>query len=117
MTSDTNSGDPRSRLDELRATTIERAASLASGFKEIVDAASDVATDDEHDPEGHTIAWERQQIAGLLDETKLTLTDIEAAEQRVADGRYGICTICNRDIAAERLDALPATPTCVTCAR
>jgi DnaK suppressor protein len=105
------------RLNELRAEAIRRAASLASSFDDIVEAASDVATDDEHDPEGHTIAWERQQISALLDETTSTLADIEAAEQRLADGRYGTCTTCGRTIAAERLDALPATPTCISCAR
>ena len=116
MTSQAGSGDPHCRLNELRLATIRRAASLASSFDDIVEAASDVATDDEHDPEGHTIAWERQQLAALLDETRTTLTDIEAAEQRVVDGRYGTCTICGREIAVERLDALPATPTCITCA-
>lgn len=63
MTSHTGSGDPRSRLEELRTATLRRAASLASSFDGIVEAARDVATDDEHDPEGHTIAWERQQVA------------------------------------------------------
>ncbi len=117
MGSHPDSGDPQSRLSELRHATVRRAASLAISFDDIVEAASDVATDDEHDPEGHTIAWERQQLAALLNETKSTLSDIDAAEQRVVDGLYGICTICGREIAAERLDALPATPTCVTCAR
>ncbi len=82
-----------------------------------MEATSDVATDDEHDPEGHTIAWERQQIAALLEETRNTLADIENAEQRVDDGLYGTCTTCGLEIAVERLDALPATPTCVNCAR
>ncbi|MEE9416445.1 MAG: hypothetical protein V3V01_14270, partial [Acidimicrobiales bacterium] len=72
--------------------TIRLAASLVSSFDGIVEAATDVATDDEHDPEGHTIAWERQQIAALLDETRITLTVIEAAEQRLDDGQYGYCT-------------------------
>jgi DnaK suppressor protein len=116
MASHTGSGDRQSRLNELRAAAIRRAASLATSFDEIVAAASDVATDDEHDPEGHTIAWERQQIAALLVETRSTLVDIEAAKQRLVDGMYGTCTICGREIAAERLDALPATPTCVLCA-
>ena len=75
-----------------------------------------IATDDEHDPEGHSIAWERQQIAALLDETRIALAEIEAAEHRLDDGRYGTCSICGLQIAAERLDALPATPTCVRCA-
>jgi DnaK suppressor protein len=109
--------NPRSRLNDLRATTLRRAASLAGSFDDIVEAASDVATDDEHDPEGHTIAWERQQIAALLTETRTTLAQIDAAERRLEVGAYGTCTTCGREIAAERLDALPATPTCVNCAK
>ena len=116
MTSDAGSGDPRARLDELRTAALQRAAGLASSFDDIVDAATDVATDDEHDPEGHSIAWERQQIAALLDETRMAVAEIEAAEHRLDDGRYGTCSICGLEIAAERLDALPATPTCVSCA-
>jgi RNA polymerase-binding transcription factor DksA len=117
MSSRAESGDCRSRLDELRTATIRRAASLVSSFDGIVEAASDVATDDEHDPEGHTIAWERQQIAALLDEARTMLIDIEAAMRRLDDGLYGTCTACGLQIAVERLDALPATPTCVNCAR
>ena len=117
MSSHTQSGDPHTRLDELRTATVRRAANLVSSFDDIVEATSDVATDDEHDPEGNTIAWERQQVAALLDETRLTLADIDAAERRLADGRYGTCTTCGGGIAAERLHALPATPTCVDCAR
>ena len=116
MTSRTESGDRRSRLDELRSATTRRAASLSRSFDGIVEATSDVATDDEHDPEGHTIAWERQQIAALLDEARTTLSDIDAAEQRLDDGQYGSCTTCGCQIADARLEALPATPTCVDCA-
>jgi DnaK suppressor protein len=116
MTSDAGPSDPRSRLIELREATSRRAASLARDFDDIVEASSDVATDDEHDPEGHTIAWERQQIAALLAETNAVSAAIEAAEARVEDDRYGICTVCAAAIAPERLDALPATPTCIDCA-
>lgn len=116
MTLPAGSDDPRSRLHDLRASTVRRAAGLVSSFEVIVEAASDVATDDEHDPEGHTIAWERQQIAALIAEASTTLADIEAAEQRLDDGQYGTCTTCGREIGAERLDALPATASCVSCA-
>ena len=40
-----------------------------------------------------------------------------ATERRLGDGLYGTCTICGLEIAVERLDALPATPTCIHCAR
>jgi len=95
---------------------MRRVVSLEGSFDGIVEAASDVATDDEHDPEGHTIAWERQQIAALLDEARITLADIDAARRRVDEGRYGTCTTCGNEIDPRRLDALPATPTCVACA-
>ena len=117
MTSRTESDDSHARLNELRTMTMRRAAGLESSFEGIVEATSDVATDDEHDPEGHTIAWERQQIAALLHEANRTLADIEAAKRRLNDGLYGTCTNCGLKIAVERLDALPATPTCVNCAR
>ena len=117
MTSHIEPPDPRSRLDELSAATVRRATSLVRSFDDIVDASTDVATDDEHDPEGHTIAWERQQLAALIVEAGVTLADIDAADRRLDDGLYGTCTGCGLDIAAERLDALPATPTCLDCAR
>ena len=105
------------RLTALRAATQRRIAALRDGFEGIVEATSDVATDDEHDPEGHTIAWERQQIAALLDEARTTLSDVEAALGRLDDGTYGDCATCARPIAPARLEALPAATHCVACAR
>lgn len=106
----------RERLEAMRRATLRRAEELETSFADIVDATSDVATDDEHDPEGHTIAWERQQIAALLDDTRAALASIDAAQQRLLDGQYGTCTACGREISAARLEALPATPTCLDCA-
>ncbi|MGI9394157.1 MAG: TraR/DksA family transcriptional regulator [Boseongicola sp.] len=42
---------------------------------------------------------------------------IDAALARIKDGSFGVCTVCGDDIAAERLDAVPDTPFCATCAR
>ena len=104
-------------LRRLRAETEQRAAALEAGFDAVVEAASDVATDDEHDPEGHTIAWERQQLAALLDEARTALDAIDVAERRLEAGTYGVCTSCGSEISAWRLHALPATTICVGCAR
>lgn len=104
------------RLLALRDVVIRRAAGLTANLEAIVDAARDVATDDEHDPEGHTIAWERQQVAALADDAHAAHAEIDAAERRLAAGTYGICIDCDRPIAAERLEVLPATPVCVACA-
>jgi RNA polymerase-binding transcription factor DksA len=42
---------------------------------------------------------------------------IESALQRLENGSYGLCTSCHSAIEAERLDALPFTALCITCAR
>ncbi|MCB6177547.1 TraR/DksA C4-type zinc finger protein [Rhodobacter sp. Har01] len=41
---------------------------------------------------------------------------IEAALRRVDEGEYGFCGKCGAEIAPERLDAVPYTPFCRTCA-
>ena len=98
----------------MRIGAERRVRSLEATFGEIVSAAT--ATDDEHDPEGHTIAWERQQIAALLDEARAKLADATNAEERLALGTYGSCAACGKIIAEERLAALPATQSCIDCA-
>jgi len=42
---------------------------------------------------------------------------VEAALARIDDGEYGYCIECGEEIAPGRLDADPAVPTCVSCAR
>ena len=116
MTSSADNDELRRRLSELRATSLERADRLAASFADIVEGASDVATDDEHDPEGHTIAWERQQLAALIDEARQTAVALNAALRRTDEGTYGRCTACGDEINAARLEALPATATCISCA-
>ena len=72
--------------------------------------------DDEHDPEGATIAFERQQVAALLEQARRRLADVEAAVRAVEAGIYGVCETCGRPIGAERLAARPTARTCIDCA-
>jgi DnaK suppressor protein len=45
-----------------------------------------------------------------------TITQIEAALDRLRDGTYGTCQGCGETIPAERLVAVPWTAFCVGCA-
>jgi DnaK suppressor protein len=47
------------RSADERRRTIDRLASLTRDFDDIVERSSDASRDDEHDPEGATIAFER----------------------------------------------------------
>ena len=109
-------GTPTERLGAERERTVEQVEALRRSFDDIVAAAEEGAPDDEHDPEGHTIAWERQQVAALLAAAEGRLEELDRAVARVADGTYGRCEVCGDAIAGERLEALPTTTTCVTCA-
>ena len=99
-----------------RADTVARIAALTREFDGIVESAALGATDDEHDPEGATIAFERAQIASLLEQARLHLTDLDEAIRRIEGGIYGRCESCGQPITAERLAARPAARTCIGCA-
>jgi DnaK suppressor protein len=69
--------------------------------------------DDEHDPEGATLAFERQHPASLLGQARQHLAQIDAALVRLAEGRYGRCENCGQPIGAARLAARPLTTACI----
>ena len=99
-----------------RESTLARIGAMASEFDEIVTGSAGSNIDDEHDPEGSTIAFERAQIATLLTEARAYLGEIEQASARLEAGRYWDCDHCGRRITEERLAARPATRMCVGCA-
>jgi RNA polymerase-binding transcription factor len=99
-----------------RVATLERLEQLEREFAGIVEAAGAAGTDDEHDPEGATIAFERQHVAALASQARDHLAQIEAAMRRLAQGSYGICEECAQAIPAARLAARPAAATCLPCA-
>ena len=104
------------RLHEERRLTLARLESLTSDFDDVVAASLDTNADDEHDPEGHTIAFERSQIGALVQQVRHHLAEVDAALARVDAGTYGACERCGRAIGEPRLEALPAARTCIACA-
>ena len=101
------------RLVEERETTVHRLEALRREFGQAIEASVDSNADDEHDPEGATIAYERAQVAALIDQAERHLAEIDAAEARLAAGTYGSCVVCGRPIPDERLEARPTATTCV----
>ena len=108
--------DPRRDLMDRREKAQQLLAALARDFDEIVDAAQSVSTDDEHDPEGTTIAFERAQVDAMLTRTRRQIDELDQAIARFDDGTYGVCQRCGMTIPADRLHASLAASTCVGCA-
>jgi len=108
--------DVRRVLVAERDATVQRLAALSDDFAEVVAASRDTNADDEHDPEGHTIAFERSQVDALVAQARRRLAEIDATLSRIDDGTYGTCERCQADIAVDRLEARPTARTCVECA-
>jgi DnaK suppressor protein len=81
----------------------------------VVAASRDTNADDEHDPEGATIAFERSQVGALVAQARDHLSEIDAALARLEAGQYGTCEVCHEPIPGGRLEARPSARTCVGC--
>jgi RNA polymerase-binding transcription factor DksA len=108
--------DTLERLRAERRDTVAQIDTLSAVVEGIVTAQTGANNDDEHDPEGQTIAYERAQAGALLQRARDRLAAIDEALRRVDDDSYGRCERCGQPIDPERLAALPATRTCITCA-
>jgi RNA polymerase-binding transcription factor DksA len=103
-------------LRRARDDVAAQIAALTRDLDSVIDAARSSNADDEHDPEGATIAFERAQVAALLDGARQRLADLDDALERFDAGTYGVCEVCGLPIAAERLAVRPSARTCVACA-
>jgi DnaK suppressor protein len=121
---DTPAGLTVAQQRELRAAVVDRLgrveqqiAALRRSFGEIVESTTLANIDDEHDPEGSTIAWERSQVSALLQEAQAEQRALRVAREQLGEPGYGACEVCGRAIGVERLLALPSARQCVDCAR
>ncbi len=108
--------DHRAVLAAEHERAVTAVLALTDDLAQMIAAAESSNADDEHDPEGATIAWERAQVSALLDQARRRVIDVERALQQVSDGTYGRCLSCGRPIGTERLAARPASRTCISCA-
>jgi DnaK suppressor protein len=88
--------------EALRRTGGEASGNLSNAPFHLADLSSDT--------------MEHEVAIGLLENQGLLLEQISAALNRVDAGTYGDCQECGKAIPAERLEVLPYTPHCVTCA-
>jgi DnaK suppressor protein len=106
----------RERLEAERLEASGRLAGLQADYDSVVTASRDSNADDEHDPEGATIAFERSQIGAVIRQLTVHQGEIDAAVARLAAGSYGRCERCGAQVGDDRLAARPTARTCIRCA-
>ncbi len=102
-------------------TVEERKSELEARLADLTARMRDIDAElDTHDAKDwEEMATEREGDEVLEDlgvSAQNEIRMIAAAMSRVEDGSYGDCVRCGDAISEERLDLIPATPFCRTCA-
>ena len=110
--------DPEVDVGRLRARLIE----LREALLDVGDSAREAARPVELDQTrvgrvSRMDAMQAQAMAKESDRRRLiALQRIDSALQRIEDGEYGFCTLCDEPISAGRLEADPGASLCIDCA-
>ena len=64
-----------------------------------------------------TVTLDRELDYSLEENSSRVLEEIDAALKRIEDGTFGECTSCGKQIAQERLEAMPHATKCIDCKR
>jgi RNA polymerase-binding protein DksA len=108
------------QVESLRTAMRERAAQLREEIRQTL-----LKSDSEHYLQiaDSVRDLEDESFADLMVDVSLAEIDrdleelraIEAAQLRMADGSYGICSVCEKPIDSRRLEATPHAPRCIDC--
>jgi len=105
--------DPRTALADERRRNERLLADVERSMRDVSDARLDANSDDEHDPEGATLAWERGSLGAVRDDARERIRLVDAALARLDAGTYGWCAVGGEPIPEARLAAVPWAATCV----
>lgn len=106
-------------IDRLRKALEEERASLRD---QLVEHGSDPDGEslgldfDEGFADSAQTTAERARLLSVIGGLRQNLTDVEHALAKIERGEgYGVCERCGREIAPERLEALPWARLCIEC--
>lgn len=107
----------RKRLDEEKERLTKLLRDIEAEREEV--RLTETSSDRSPDPntaEGGSLAFEMEKELSLWQNAHDILSGVEEALRRIDEGSYGNCDECGAAIPVARLDALPHTKLCVTCA-
>lgn len=102
-----------SELKHVRKSTMDEIARLQEQLEADIEPAS------AHDDDSVDVAadiYERGKLLSLIQSLEAKLNSIEHALEVATKGGYGTCEMCGQPIPTERLEIVPETTLCVSCA-
>ncbi|TLD41939.1 MAG: DnaK suppressor protein [Candidatus Jettenia ecosi] len=96
------------KVDSMQGEALKRSRQDASGdLSNVPIHMADVGTDN----------YERDLMIELIQTGEQSLREIDTALEKIEDGTFGICELCEKKINKERLKAVPYTKLCIDCQR
>jgi DnaK suppressor protein len=100
------------RLQEERERLVRQLQEL--GANEDGDLSRDVEFE-EGFADAAAATAERTEVIGIVESIKRMLDEVDIALSRVAEGTYGTCASCGKEIPSARLEHRPESIHCVDC--
>lgn len=95
-------------VDSMQGEALKRSRQDASGdLSNVPIHMADVGTDN----------YERELMIELIQSGEESVRNIDSALERIEEGVFGICEMCNKKIGRERLKAVPYAKLCIDCQR
>ena len=104
--------DRRTELLALRARVLGAAQDIVDG--DVEDGELSSAAGDQHIADHASELVEREVDESLGENAEQIVREIDRALGRIDGGTYGTCERCGKEIAAERLDAVPYATLCLS---
>ena len=104
---------PATRAAQVRESLEAERAELVTRLSELTKDGAAAPDFDENFADSAQVAAEQGENLALAAALREQLDEIEGALGRIEAGTYGMCTVCGDEIAAARLEAMPATPFCI----
>lgn len=79
------------------------------------DASGELSGYSMHMADAGTDTFDREFALSLVSSEQEALYEIEEALKRLESSTYGLCDMCEKTVARERLEAVPFTRLCVNC--
>ncbi len=97
----------KGKVKDLQAEALQSAGGEAGGnLSNVPVHMADLASEN----------FEQEMSIRLLETEEQIVEEIAEALERIANGSFGRCQECSKEISKERLSAIPYTPLCIDCA-